>query len=215
MIDNKMLAKGHSKALFEHNLHKYDKYRIPVIHKYLRHNKNDIILDYGCGSGELIQLLYKYGYQSEGYDPSSEAVQTAGRVLKDIKFYTEIDQINRLYDAITCFQVIYCSNDKSKLLDSMVDLLIPNGILFLGITNHHALYYFLRRNFIPKKDSHIPHHPRLKLIAFEKGVPDYLMNTTTSMIQSIKWIIYFIENILTFFGFRVAQHYIYIYEKIK
>jgi SAM-dependent methyltransferase len=100
------------------------------------------ILDAGCGTGRLMQLMSAYG-EVEGYDASEEAVRychmrgvKAGLAdLNDLQL--EADR----YDVITSIDVLYHAGikDDVAVLKRLYAVLKPGGLLILNLVAHEFL----------------------------------------------------------------------------
>ncbi len=102
-------------------------------------SKKDHILDYGCGGGELVNLLNRNGYQADGFDVSSAIIERAKK-SQDInnKFITgDLNQIKNKYDFIVMDNVIeHLAPDEIKeILIKLKNILKDNGQLLI-ITPH-------------------------------------------------------------------------------
>lgn len=95
------------------------------------------ILDAGCGTGRMMEILQKYGLVY-GIDYSEEAVFLANkRGLDNI----EIGNLNEYYfkencfDTITCLDVLYHSDiiDDLSVVQNFHNALKPNGILIINL----------------------------------------------------------------------------------
>jgi 2-polyprenyl-3-methyl-5-hydroxy-6-metoxy-1,4-benzoquinol methylase len=92
------------------------------------------ILDGGCGTGRLMEILSRYGHV-EGLDYSDDAVQFAKkRGLAHIRKQdlTEWDS-GKQYDVITSIDVIYCISDDELVLKNFYKALKPGGKLILNL----------------------------------------------------------------------------------
>jgi 2-polyprenyl-3-methyl-5-hydroxy-6-metoxy-1,4-benzoquinol methylase len=90
------------------------------------------VLDFGCGIGNLTQLLTASFPNVHGYDLSSEATQSAARRTPGARFFHEVEQIPRAhYGAIVLANVLHHVQpaQRSALLASVRDLLLPGGRL--------------------------------------------------------------------------------------
>ncbi len=113
-----------------------------VIYKSL--NNQSKVLDIGCGSGSILNIIKnKTGSQVYGVDISENAVQTAKKeyginVFKgDIK---EVTWTDKYFDVITAWQYLEHVNDPNKNIEIMSRLLKDNGWLILGVPNSDSLH---------------------------------------------------------------------------
>jgi SAM-dependent methyltransferase len=100
------------------------------------------ILDAGCGTGRLMQLMSAYG-QVEGYDASAEAVHychmrglaASQADLNDLRL--EADR----YEIITSIDVLYHTGikDDVAVLKMLYAALKPGGVLILNLVAHEFL----------------------------------------------------------------------------
>ena len=85
------------------------------------------LLDYGCGSGLLVNELHHKGYlHAVGYDAYHE------------KFNDPII-FNHQYDFVVLQDVIEHSEDPVAMLDEVIDLTNPGGIICIGSPNAEAI----------------------------------------------------------------------------
>ncbi|MDZ7316552.1 MAG: class I SAM-dependent methyltransferase [candidate division KSB1 bacterium] len=101
------------------------------------------ILDAGCGTGRLMQLMSDYG-TVEGMDISDEAVRLArSRGLPNVqqKDLHEWDPSPESFDIITSMDVLYTLEDDELVLNKFYIALKKRGLLLLNV----AAFNFLRR----------------------------------------------------------------------
>jgi SAM-dependent methyltransferase len=102
--------------------------------------KNDVVLDFGRGSGIFLQLLYEYSPYSHGYgiDIDAGAIKNAVEHLgkrKDFPFTyqqtTPEDLLKLLrpdlFDIILCQEVFWMNKQFSLIADTLFQLLKPRG----------------------------------------------------------------------------------------
>jgi len=105
-------------------------------------NANRIsILDYGCGTGWLSNLLSKHG-EVTGVDISENAILQASKKYSGIRFLTmdasssEFEKLKgQLFDVIVSSEVIEHIEDQEAYLKNMLSLLKKNGTLILTTPN--------------------------------------------------------------------------------
>ena len=110
------------------------------------------VLDVGCGSGRIINLLAKTFPRSQfvGYDFSSDAIKTAreearSQALENVSFEerdaSQFDEPAR-YDVITAFDAIHDQAYPRKVLANVARGLKPGGIFLMqdigACTHHHG-----------------------------------------------------------------------------
>ena len=124
-----------------------DWYRWELIEKkmksFLKGNasENINILDFGCGTGWLSNLLSKYGNVT-GIDLSEKAIELASQKYKDVHFVSfdasskEFEKIKETkFDFIVSSEVIEHVQDQREYFANMMSLLKPDGFLILTTPN--------------------------------------------------------------------------------
>ncbi len=116
----------------------------------LRKNKVKNVLDIGCGLGYGTNLISKAGFEVEGIDKSSVAVEVARSRYPDTNFIIrEFPQNIKNYDAVIALEVIEHVLDYKSFIADCLSLLKDNGVLLLSTPNSKYT----------KKDN--PHHVRV------------------------------------------------------
>lgn len=124
-----------------------DWYRNTVlIDEVVRRRASGRVLDYGCGSGNLLFRLSKLGnFVCTGVDVSSSAIRYASERVKHeglnnlsfIKADNSWLKKNRTkYDVIICGEVIEHIRDDSDFVKSLYNRLNPNGIVVSSVPAH-------------------------------------------------------------------------------
>jgi len=116
-------------------------------HRFLPDDHEGRILDIGCGGGEFLLFLRKAGYaNSEGIDISQEQIQLA-RIhgLQQVKVADAIDYLARAkntYRLINIQNLLEHFTEKElfELLDLVVHVLEPEGLLFGVVPNSKSLF---------------------------------------------------------------------------
>lgn len=119
-------------------------------------------LDYGCGSGVLLTELLKRGYRVTGVDASPGMIAEARRAVNDLgpemPCSLELVQgpafdgryLQQSYDTVICLGVLEYVDDDDSLLDRLVSILNPGGLLILSVPNRTSLLRrlegFIHRN---------------------------------------------------------------------
>lgn len=103
----------------------------------------DTILDVGCGSGDLVDLLNRRGYEADGIDTSKEVVDYAKNTRKGDFYHGDAENIkralsNRKYDLVVACQLIEHLNDPLHFLLGVHEIMTNRGYLYLETPNLKA-----------------------------------------------------------------------------
>ena len=108
-------------------------------------NRTHRVLDYGCGAGLFVQYLREKGFSNAaGYDRFVPAYSDAS-VLRAGS-----------YDAVVLYDVIEHVDDPRALLSSLVDLVVPGGLIAVGTPN--ADHISLREESLLTPELSQPYH---------------------------------------------------------
>lgn len=148
---------------------------LELIKKYAS-NKKLLILDAGCGTGELMRKLANFG-EIIGIDSSEEAIKYAKKRLVDARLASiqEMPFKNSSFDMVTNIDVIYHMNvDDAAALSEVRRVLKPNGILVLRVPANkylisaHDAHVHTARRYSKKELEHKLHETgfEIKLISY-------------------------------------------------
>lgn len=111
-----------------------------------RIQKNDTILDAGCGSGRNIHWLIKNNYSVQGYDPNQFQIEQLKRLYPESKFEcSSIEETpfnEQQFEFIICNAVLHFALDHSHFheqFEALVNSLKPKGVLFVRMTSNIGL----------------------------------------------------------------------------
>lgn len=89
------------------------------------------ILDYGCGTGKMLELLAEFG-TAHGADVSPEALEFCrSRGLSNLSLISRDGPPQGPFDLITLLDVIEHVEDDARLVRSLCERLTPGGILLI------------------------------------------------------------------------------------
>ena len=111
--------------------------------------KNLKILDVGCGGGLLCEPLSRLGANVTGIDAAKTNIEVAKIHMEqsglDINYLNKKpeDIENKLYDVVLCMEIIEHVEDVNFFIQSCINLLKPNGLIFFAALNKTIKSYVL------------------------------------------------------------------------
>jgi len=105
------------------------------------------LLDYGAGTGELVEKLKKYNIDIDGFEFSNHAIKFCfdkrGFLLKN-----NLRNVpNNYYDFVTMIEVIEHLTDLNASLKELHRITKPGGIIFITTPNRYGLRSIIERGF--------------------------------------------------------------------
>ncbi len=119
---------------------KYGKISCKNIYDYLANKKYDTLLDVGCGTAYLIDLLARtHSAKHIGLDLSSEMIKQAqAKNIPDTEFVVARSDAmpfaDNSFDVVTCSQSFHHYPDTDKALQEALRVLKPGGLYILSDT---------------------------------------------------------------------------------
>jgi len=112
--------------------------------KYIGERKDLNILEVGCGTGEILNLLKKWG-KVTGIDNSQEAISICQkRGFKDLYLadFNELDMADSSeeYDLVLALDVLEHIRDDVKAMKKAYKLLKPGGLFFVAVPAYKFLW---------------------------------------------------------------------------
>jgi len=148
---------GYSSNEIMHNFN----YMLAPLLKMLSKDKNQCILDLGCGNGYLVNHLISLGYNAYGTDASAEGIAIAHQTNADRFFVQDLStgalptQLQHLsFDTIISTEVIEHLYDPASFIDFCKQSLSKNGEIILS-TPYHGYLKNLVLSLTNKWDQHL------------------------------------------------------------
>ncbi len=98
-----------------------------------------LLLDFGCGIGDLMRQASKYGYKAEGYEVSHFAADFA--ISNGFKVYSNLDKLPKeKYDIVTAIEVLEHCSSPMKVLQAIHHSLKPGGYFYYSTANFDGFH---------------------------------------------------------------------------
>ncbi len=136
-FDYSVLAKYYDDIYSDKNYKKEAEFIRKVLERY----NVETVLDVGCGTGNHMAELEKYGFKCEGLDISAEMLSVAREKVKGSLFRADMRDFNlgKTYDAIICMFAVFnynlTMNEAERTLSSFRRHLNDGGIVLLDLHN--------------------------------------------------------------------------------
>jgi len=114
--------------------------RTQKAYEFIENKIHGDVLEIGCGEGYGINKYYHRANRLYLLDKSRYSERTISKRYKNITFYRkDVDELNQIdlptMDCIICFQFIEHIEKQSELLNHLISLLKPEGMLFISTPN--------------------------------------------------------------------------------
>lgn len=139
---------------------KYPKISCQDVAQRLKHTEYQSLLDIGCGTGYLIDILQKQkNALYRGLDLSPEMLKVAKKKLPASVYLTEgsadsLPYEDNLFDVVTCIQSFHHYPKPEQAMAEAYRVLKPGGLYIIsdtGMGNYPKFIYSIYNNFIVKK----------------------------------------------------------------
>jgi len=129
------------------NHHRNIETDISFIRSMLHSISNPTILDVGCGSGEHLNQLVKYGIKCTGIDSSAEMLAVAKKrsstkidfIESDIRDFNAYQQFDLIFSLFGTLNYLIEDEDLEKAFWNMQQALKPSGKVLLEIWNSYPI----------------------------------------------------------------------------
>ena len=102
------------------------------------------IIDFGCGTGEFLNIMKKKNWRVTGIEPNETARQKANQLL-DNKVSKDLTELkNERAEVITLWHVLEHVHDLNNTLQKLKSLLSPQGHIIIAVPNpnsHDSKHY--------------------------------------------------------------------------
>jgi glycosyltransferase involved in cell wall biosynthesis len=159
-------------------------YHKEFLKRHKNFSKNEKIIDFGCGAGDLIGVLRKKGCNAWGVDVDEGAVKIAKKHFgaNDLygmsfeKFFAK--NTKEKFDIITLFEVLEHLDNPLEVIYNLEKLLKPNGKIVLSTPSRNRILANLASWDFP------PHH----LSRWNKEAVSSLFNKVNLRVSYIKYL---------------------------
>jgi 2-polyprenyl-3-methyl-5-hydroxy-6-metoxy-1,4-benzoquinol methylase len=98
-----------------------------------------MLLDFGCGLGDLMRQAARHGYRAEGFEVSHFAAEFAK--ANKFRVYDNLDQLpTSQYDIVTAVEVLEHCSSPMEALSAIYRSLKPGGTLYYTTRNFDGFY---------------------------------------------------------------------------
>jgi len=169
---------------YEKNKKKFIEIFKPIIEIIKKYKKNGQVLDVGCSSGILLELLEKRGFDAYGLEPNKQAYAIAKSKFKNKIFNCKLNEFiasNGLkFDIVIYNHGLEHIQDPIFELELIKKVLKNNGIFVLGLPNTSNIIFILRNKYWESlmPNEHIWHFSKKQVIQL-LNKKEYLVKSIT------------------------------------
>lgn len=151
-LKNKNFNPKQSRSLlYEENQKYFRKLFVPIVKKIKKYKQQSKVLDVGCSSGILLNLLEKEGFDVYGIEPNTESAKIIqkrfnSRIFKGI-LQEFLKQNRKKFDIVVYNHVLEHIENPIKELLLIKKILKDDGILVIGLPNTSNVIFFLRGKY--------------------------------------------------------------------
>lgn len=98
------------------------------------HTKNRRLLDFGCGPGVFARYMQNKGYDTVGYEPSTNTEIDAANTVKIHKNLKTLSKENK-FDIITAWHVLEHVHNLGETIKTLKSLLNKSGLIVIAVPN--------------------------------------------------------------------------------
>jgi 2-polyprenyl-3-methyl-5-hydroxy-6-metoxy-1,4-benzoquinol methylase len=153
------------------------KWKLSLVSKYKMSPGK--ILDYGCGTGEFINVCKASSWIVNGVEPS-ETAREKSITLNKVKIFESVDEIHDKYDIVTLWHVLEHIPNLEYTLQKLSYALNDDGTLFIAVPNYKSYDAQYYQNFWAAYD--VPRH----LWHFDKSVMIKLLAKFSLRVKQIQ-----------------------------
>ncbi|MDO8658649.1 MAG: class I SAM-dependent methyltransferase [Candidatus Levybacteria bacterium] len=171
-------------TFYEDRKEKFRKLFFPIAQNLMLFKKSGDVLDVGCSSGILMEILNKKGFNVWGIEPNSQAHTAAKKKFGDKIFYGILENFleynKKQFDVVIYNHVLEHIDDINKEFRLIKRTLKKNGILIIGLPNTSSVIFYLRQMFweLLRPNEHVWHFS-------EKYLTKYLNNNNYEILNMI------------------------------
>ncbi len=112
------------------------KWKLNLIKSYKHKGK---LLDYGCGTGEFLNVCQIASWRCKGIEPSPVARRKASNLTK-LPISESLNQLgSEKFDVITLWHVLEHVEDLNEKISELKGCLAEGGIILIAVPNHESL----------------------------------------------------------------------------
>jgi len=123
----------------------------PIVKKLQQFKKSGLVLDVGCSSGIMLEILAQKNFDVYGIEINKKAYQIAAKKFPKKIFYgflaDFLKKTKQQFDVVIYNHVFEHINNLNHEIKLIKKILKTGGILVVGVPNYRNFIFFLRQRF--------------------------------------------------------------------
>lgn len=169
---------------YKQDKEKFKKIFQPIVKGILTYKSGNNVLDVGCSSGILMEVLTDAGLSVTGIEPNKHAYEIAQKEFGKHVYNSYLSQVaerlHKKYDVVIYNHVVEHIPDPHAELSLIKKIMKSNGILVIGVPNADNIIFKVRKKFWEPlmPNEHVWHFTTMHMVKLLKDHHYQILNVS-------------------------------------